>query len=127
MSNRIGHNSRGMLWLSRSYNNVDKDPECDRFRTMFQKERIKEDDLAVLAGLHKSTVKNMFGGKTIQPKHATFAKMAGAMGYEYTLQRSKRPDYEREVPKAQEQRKEYMDYLAKKKARQERRANGRSH
>ena len=36
---------------------IDKDPECDRFRTMYQKERIKETDLAVLAGLSASTVK----------------------------------------------------------------------
>jgi transcriptional regulator with XRE-family HTH domain len=111
-----GHNS-GSLWLTRSYNFVDKDPECDRFRTMFQKEHIKETDLAVLAGLAPSTVANMFGGKTRRPQHATFAKMAGALGYKYDLVRDKEPDYEKEIPKAREQFKNYKATLAKKRER----------
>lgn len=119
-----GHNS-GRIWLTRSYNFIDKDPEIDKFRTIFQKDRIKESDLAVLAGLSISTVKNMFGGETRRPQHATFAKMAGAMGYEYGLQRNEKPNYEREVPKAREQRKDYIVYLKKQKARAASR-NGRS-
>src|SRR5437588_194964 len=128
MANRIGHNS-GTLWLTRSYNFVDKDPECDHFRTLYQKERIKEDDLAVLAGLAGSTVKNMFGGKTRRPQHATFAKMAGALGYKYSLVRDDKPDYESEIPKAREERKAYRALLAKKKRRAAKRnghANGHS-
>ncbi|UQR66248.1 helix-turn-helix domain-containing protein [Bradyrhizobium sp. C-145] len=99
MPNRIGHNS-GTLWLTRSYNFIDKDPEIDRFRTLYQRDRIKEADLAVLAGLSGSTVSNMFGGKTRRPQHATFAKMAGALGYKYDLVRDDRPDYASEIPKA---------------------------
>lgn len=128
MANRIGHNS-GMLWLTRSYNYVDKDPEIDRFRTLYQKDRVKESDLAVLAGLSGSTVTNMFGGKTRRPQHTTFAKMAGALGYKYELVRDDRPNYASEVPKAREERKAYRALLAKKKARAERRnghANGHS-
>jgi hypothetical protein len=53
-------------WLTRSYNFIDKDPEIDNFRTLWQKDRIKENDLAVLAGLSPSTVRNMFG-KTRRP------------------------------------------------------------
>ena len=113
---RAGHNS-GILWLSRSYNNVDKDPEIDRFRTLWQRERIKEDDLAALAGLATATVKSIFGGKTRRPLHSTFAKLAGAMDYEYTLQRAKPPNYEKEIPKAREQRKIYRATLAKRKRR----------
>jgi hypothetical protein len=29
----------GSMWLTRSYNFVDKDPEIDRFRTLFQQEK----------------------------------------------------------------------------------------
>lgn len=118
---KVGHNS-GTLWLTRSYNYVDRDPECDRFHSLWQKERINESDLAVLAGLGASTVKNMFGGKTRRPQHATFAKMAGALGYKYDLVRHQTPNYEREIPKAREQFKLYRTTLAKKRARGSRNA-----
>lgn len=106
-------------WLTRSYNFIDKDPEIDVFRTKWQKEHIKESDLAMLAGLSISTVKNMFGGETRRPQHATFAKMAGAMGYKYGLTREddSRPNYEKEIPKAREQYKEHKAALEKKRKR----------
>jgi transcriptional regulator with XRE-family HTH domain len=104
-------------WLTRSYNFIDKDPESDEFRTLYQKEHIKENDLAVLAGLSVTTVKKMFGGETRQPRHSTFAKMAGAMGYKYGLQREDAPDYENELPKAREQFKAHKEQLAKKRER----------
>ena len=109
---------KGGLWLTRSYNFVDKNPECDVFRTLYQKEHIKETDLAVLAGLSASTVKNMFGGKTRKPQHATFAKMAGAMGYRYGLQRDDAPNYEKEIPKAREEYKAHKERLRKKRERE---------
>lgn len=105
----------GSMWLMRSYNFVDKDPECDRFRTLYQKQHIKESDLAVLAGLSATTVKNMFGGKTRKPQHTTFAKMAGAMGHEYGLQLVKTPDYAAEIPVAKQQYKEHKARLAAKR------------
>lgn len=108
--------SAGRLWLSRSYNFITKDPEIDRFRTLWQKDRIKETDLAVLAGVHATTVKNMFGGKTKRPAHSTFAKMAGALGYKYDLTRDEKPDYEIEIPKAREEFKLYKITMQKKKA-----------
>lgn len=107
----------GTLWLTRSYNFIDKDPEIDHFRTIYQKEHIKENDLAVLAGLSVTTVKNMFGGTTRRPQHATFAKMAGAMGYSYALARDDKPNYENEIPKAREQFKVHKEQLAKKRTR----------
>jgi transcriptional regulator with XRE-family HTH domain len=113
---KVGHNS-GSVWLRRSYNFIDKDPEIDRFRTLWQKERIKEADLAVMAGLATTTVSNMFGGETRRPQHATFAKMAGAMGYEYGLTRKKEPDYEKEIPKAKEQFKDYRSKQRKRKGK----------
>lgn len=115
---RIGHNS-GSMWLRRSYNFVDKDPEIDRFRTLRQKDHLKDSDLAVLAGCAVTTVSNMFGGKTRKPQHATFAKLAGAMGYKYDLVRDERPDYEAEVPKAKEQFKAYRTLLIKKREQQQ--------
>jgi transcriptional regulator with XRE-family HTH domain len=116
--------ARNGSWLTRSYNFITKDPEIDVFRTIYQKEHIKESDLAVLAGLSVSTVKNMFGGETRRPQHATFAKMAGAMGYKYGLQREDAPDYEAELPKARQEFKAYKDHLKKKRERE--RAKGRS-
>lgn len=107
----------GTLWLRRSYNFIDKDPECDRFRTLWQKEHIKESDLAVLAGLAATTVRNMFGGKTRKPQHATFAKMAGALGYKYDLVREDTPNYDKEIPKARDEWKAHKEYLAKKRER----------
>jgi transcriptional regulator with XRE-family HTH domain len=112
-------------WLTRSYNFIDKDPEIDKFRTIWQKDRIKENDLAVLAGLSVSTVKNMFGGETRRPQHATFAKMAGAMGYEYGLARTAKPDYERELPKAREEFKAHKETLRKKRERENGKGKGR--
>lgn len=104
-------------WLTRSYNFIDKDPEIDKFRTLWQKEQIKQNDLAVLAGLSNATVKNMFGGETRRPQHATFAKMAGAMGYKYGLERDDTPDYEKEIPRARIEFKAHKEALAKKRKR----------
>jgi hypothetical protein len=54
----------------------------------------------------------MFGGQTKRPQHATFAKLAHAMGYEYALQRESRPDYETELPKAKAEKREHLEALA---------------
>jgi transcriptional regulator with XRE-family HTH domain len=102
-------------WMTRSYNFIDKDPEIDVWRGLWQKERIKEADLAVLAGLSPSTVHNMFGGETRRPQHATFAKMAGAMGYKYAAVRDDTPDYQREIPKARDEYKAHKEALRKKR------------
>lgn len=123
---RRGHNS-GAMWLTRSYNFVDKDPEIDVFRTLYQKQRIKEGDLAVLAGLATSTVKNLFGGKTRRPLHVTYGKLAGAMGASYKLVQDEKPNYEKEIPKAREQFNDYRAFLARKRQREEskpRKTNG---
>jgi hypothetical protein len=119
-----GNGSTPKSWLIRSYNFQGRDPECDRFQTLYQKEHLKEDDLAALAGLATSTVKNLFDGTTRAPRHATFAKLATAMGHTYSLTRALTPNYEVEIPKAKEQRKEYRVYLRKKKERAARRAEG---
>ncbi|MFH0298332.1 hypothetical protein AAFX91_14035 [Bradyrhizobium sp. 31Argb] len=113
---KLGHNS-GSLWLSRTYNSQDRDPEIERFETLHRKDRLKDRDLAILAGLSASTVSNMFGGKTRRPQHTTFAKMAGALGYKYDLVRDAKPDYETELPKAREEFKAYRATLAKTKKR----------
>lgn len=119
MGRMIGHNSR-MVWATRVYNSVERDPECDRYRGIFNKERIKESDLAMLGGLATSTVKNLFSGKTRRPQHATFAKLAGAMGFRYSLVREEKPDYEAAIPQARGEFKAYKESMAKKK----RRSNG---
>ena len=115
----------GSSWLTRSYNFVDKDPECDVFRTLYQKQKIRESDLAMLAGLSVSTVKNMFGGKTRRPQHSTFAKMAGAMGKKYALTDDHPVDYQTEIPVAREQYKAHRERLRKQREREERRTKKR--
>src|SRR3954462_7707263 len=102
-------------WITRSYNFIDKVPECDVFRTLYQQEHLKETDLAVLAGLSVATVKKLFGGDTRQPRHSTFAKMAGAMGYKYGLQRDEAPNYDKELPKAREEFKAHKEMLKNKR------------
>jgi hypothetical protein len=119
--------NRAILWLTRSYNHIDKDPEIDVLRTAWQKEGITETQLAVLAGLANSTVHNMFGGKTVRPAHSTCGKIAGAMGYSYNLVRiGNTPKYETLIPVAIEQRRVYRAMLAKKHAPKKRRkTNGK--
>jgi hypothetical protein len=112
----------GILWLKRSVNFVEKDPQIDVWRTIYQKERIREVDLAALAGLSVSTVKNMFGGKTRRPQFVTYQKLASATGHKYALTRDDPPDYEKAIPKAREEYREYQKYLAKKREKEARRA-----
>lgn len=108
----------GILRLRWSFNNITKDPQIDFFRTLFQKESgLKETDLAVLAGLHANTVKNMFGGKTSKPQSLTFQKLGAAIGYRQEWSRYKEPDYESEIPKAREEFRAYKVAQAKKKGR----------
>lgn len=120
-----GHNS-GRLWLSRVVNVVDRDPEIGRMEALFDKEKIKESDLAVLAGLSPSTVSNMFSKeKTRRPQHVTYTKMAGALGFKYELVRDAKPNYADELPKAREQFKAYRQFQAKQRERQAKRGGSR--
>jgi hypothetical protein len=108
----------GSSWLTRIVRDVDRDPEIDRFQSLFNKDRLKENDLAMLGGLSVSTVKNMFSaGKTRRPQHMTFSKIAGAMGFRYDLVRDDKPDYEAEIPKARDEFKSYKGALRKKRER----------
>jgi hypothetical protein len=121
---KIGHNS-GSLWMKRSYNFVDKNPEIDVARTLIRREcKLREKDIAIIAGLAGSTVQNMFGGKTIDPKHSTFAKLYGAIGYKYKAVPDHTVDFEKELPKATEQFRDYRKTLAKRKARKAHKGNG---
>ena len=117
----------GILGLRWSYNNVTKDPKVDVFRTIYQKQHIKEDDLAALSGLATSTVRNMFGGKTMRPQHLTYEKLAEAMHHEFVLRPkvNGKIDYETEIAAAKEERKVFRAKLVKKRERAERRARAK--
>jgi transcriptional regulator with XRE-family HTH domain len=117
-------NGHGSLWLTRSFNFVDKDPAIDELRTAFQDERklFREADLAVIAGCSPSTVKNMFGGKTARPQHLTLCKLAGALGKRYALADDHKVDYAKELPQAKEEYKAHKEKLRKAREREERRA-----
>lgn len=124
--------AKGSLWLTRSYNCIDRDPEIDVFRTAWQDEGITLTQLAILAGLGNATVNNMLGNKpkkpTRRPQHTTFGKLAGAMGYGYALTRQGgKPNYEKEIPLAVMQRREYREAAARAKARKpsKRKKNGK--
>lgn len=112
-------------WMSRSMRLIDHDPEIDKFKTLWQKEHLKEKDFALLAGLSVATVHKMFASETKRPQHLTFRKMATAMGYTYELTRELKPNYETELPKAQAEFKEHQAELKKKRERAAKR-NGRS-
>jgi hypothetical protein len=115
--------NNGTIWMTRVYNLVERDPEIDRFQHLWRqesKEILNETGLAMLAGLSGSTVHNLFGGKTRRPQHATFAKLAAAMGFKYDLVRNEVPNYEAEVPKARAEFKQYRETLKKDKQRKTR-------
>lgn len=105
-------------WMTRSFRLLDHDPEIDKFKAIWREEHLREKDLAVLAGLHAATIHNMFSGQTRRPRHTTFASMAKAMGYEYTLHREIVPEYSSELPKAQEEYRTHLAKLAKERAKQ---------
>jgi len=107
----------GILRMRWSFHNVDKDPGIDDLRTVYQKQHVKEDHLAVVAGVATTTVKNMFGGKTRRPQHLTYTKLAAALGHEYVLRETQLLNWESEVPKALEERKQYRLLLQKKRER----------
>jgi transcriptional regulator with XRE-family HTH domain len=112
--------------MTRSFRLLDHDPEIDKFKTLWRDEHLKQKDLAVLAGLHEATVKNMFAGQTKRPRHTTFASLAAAMGYEYALVREKTPDYKNEIPQARDEYKVHLVQLAKKRERDAKKKNGKS-
>jgi hypothetical protein len=111
-------------WLTRSMREIEHDPEMDRFRTLWQKEHLKEKDFALLAGLNVQTVHRIFSLQTKRPQHLTYHKMAVAMGYSYTLTRDLTPNYEVEIPKARDEFKEHQSILRKKRERAAKRKNG---
>jgi transcriptional regulator with XRE-family HTH domain len=110
--------------MQRSYRLLDHDPEIDKFKTIWRDEHLKEKDLAVLAGLSTGTVHKMFSNQTKRPQHATFAKMAKAMGYEYTLAREAKPVYKDELPKAYEEFKAHREMLKRARDRAAKKKNG---
>jgi transcriptional regulator with XRE-family HTH domain len=109
-------------WLSRSFRELDHDPEIDKFKTVFQGEHIREKDLAVLAGVHPATVHKLFSGETKRPRHTTYAALATAMGHEYGLNRILKPAYKDEIPRAYEEFKAHKERLKRARDRAAKRA-----
>jgi DNA-binding Xre family transcriptional regulator len=103
-------------WLKRSRRDLDHDPQIDTMKTLWQQERLKEKDFAVLAGLSPQTVHKMFDGQTKRPQFLTYQKMATAMGHKYVLAPDHKVDYAAEIPKARDEFKEHLAAL--KKARE---------
>lgn len=97
-----GHNSgnRGSLRLYRSYNFVDKDPAIDQLRTAMEDEGIDARKLHILSNVGQTTIDNWMEGKTKSPQHRTLAAAAASMGFDWTLKRAKRMDYEKEMASA---------------------------
>jgi transcriptional regulator with XRE-family HTH domain len=98
--------------MSRSFRLLDHDPEIDKFKSLWRSQKIKQADLAVLAGLHTATVKNLFSGQTKRPRHTTYAAMAQAMGHEYGLTPVAEIDYSKAIPIARQEKREHLEALA---------------
>jgi hypothetical protein len=121
----MANGTRGIIGLRWTKNEQKRDPMIDVFRTLYQKQHLKEDDLAALAGCATGTVKKMMNNETMRPQNLTFQKLAAAMHHEYVLQPmngSGKIDYESEIVVAKEERKIYRMTMRKKRERAERRA-----
>jgi len=100
MAKRNGKAPRGVMHLYRSYVFKDKDPAIDKIRTIVQDEGVSEAQLHVLSNVSLTTFASWFRGDTKRPQHATLAAAASALGYDWTLQKSKVIDYDDEMVKA---------------------------
>jgi transcriptional regulator with XRE-family HTH domain len=109
-------------WMTRSWNDQEHDPEIDKVKTVWQQERLKEKDLAVLAGLAVGTVSRLFARETKRPQNRTLAAMYKAMGYNYTATREAKPVYKDELPLAYEEFKAHKEALKRQRDREARRA-----
>ena len=61
-----------------SYNFIDKDPVVDRLRTAVQSSGLAYRDIAEKSGVGKSTVQNLFSGKTRSPSYRTITAIGSA-------------------------------------------------
>ena len=112
----------GPLRLIGSYSFIDKDPAVDVIAGIRRKEtKLSDDDLAVVAKLSKSTVKNLFGGKTVKPAHLTLTKLATALNHRWDLVPGDFINYETDLPKAWEVFHEHEAALKAKRTRRARR------
>jgi hypothetical protein len=110
--------------MTRSWRNIDHDPQIDVMKTLWQKERLKEVDFAMLAGLSYQTIHKMFDNQTKRPQGLTYQKMLKAMGYRYDVVRDETPDYASEIPQARSEYKVHLTAL-KKKREQHSKKNGK--
>lgn len=69
---------QGPLRLGTSYNFVEKSPVVDELRTIMGGDTYNR--VAELTGLHAQTIKNLFSGKTRNPRAATLELFARAYG-----------------------------------------------
>lgn len=115
MRKQNGGSLRGVLQLYRSYSFIDKDPAIDKIRTIVEDAGVNEDQLHVLSGVGQATFASWFRGKTKRPQHTTLAAAAGALGYDWELQRKKVIDIDKELPKAQRWLDQRNERLQKEK------------
>jgi len=97
---RNGSQPLGRLRLYRSYSFRDKDPVIDRVRTIVQRERLGNRDVARLSGVSATTLRNWFEGETKRPQFATIAAVVGALGYRQKFVRTRRLDFAKEIERA---------------------------
>ena len=63
------------------------DIAIDELKTAIQTQGADVFKLAEVSGVKKQTLDNWFDGKTISPRHATLAAVAGALGMKYVLKK----------------------------------------
>jgi hypothetical protein len=98
----------------RTYRFIDKDPVCDELRTLVQDEGMYKrlGNLAELASLHQSTIKNLFEGGTRKPQNATVMAIVTCLGYERKFVRTRKLNADEELVFARAWNKKEKDRIA---------------
>jgi hypothetical protein len=87
------------MGLLRTYRFIDKDPIRDQLWDILKEVGLEKklNLVAELAGLHKSTPKNLFHGNTKKPQNATAEAIGRAAGWERTWAKTRELNLEEEL------------------------------
>ncbi len=104
----------GIYRTLRTYRFTDKDPVCDELKTVVQDMGLFKNlaHVADLANLHKSTVSNLFHGKTRKPQNATCMAILTSLGYKREIVKARDVDVEKELEFARAWNKKERDRVA---------------
>jgi hypothetical protein len=83
----------------RTYRFIDKDPVCDRVKTVDQDEGLEKrlQVVADLAGLNINTVRALLFGGTKSPQNRTIMAIMTSLGYEHSFAKSRKLNVDEEL------------------------------